>query len=169
MTKINVLDYAVSRGYKADRNGNIFGPTGTKLSLAKTGSGYLFFGVRKPIAAEGSFNVSAHRFVAYYFLGDIAKTSEVIRHLDDDKTNNKLSNLKPGTRSQNFNDNDENWKKEFALAGAATKRKLDENDVRSIRAMMDDQIPLARIATAYGVARTTIQQIKDGKSYAWVK
>jgi DNA-binding transcriptional regulator YiaG len=169
VTKVDVLDYAIAKNYRADKDGNIYGPTGAKLKQAKTRNGYLFFGVRKPIASEGTFNVSSHRFVAYYFLGQEAKTSEVIRHLDGDKTNNKLSNLKPGTKVENFGDNDDTWKKEFALAGAATKRKLNEEEVKAIREMISEKVSYSKMAAAFGVSKGCIQQIKEGKSYAWVK
>lgn len=166
---IEVLDYAISKGYWADESGAIFGPRGNRLKEATGKNGYKFFGVRKPISSDGTFNVSSHRFVAYYFLGEVVNQAEVVRHLDGDKLNNRLDNLKPGSVSDNFGDNEPTWRKNFALAGAAGKRKLSAVEVRAIRKMLAEGISHAKTSSAFNVSKGCVQQIKEGKSYAWVK
>ena len=45
---------------------------------------------------------SVHRLVAYTFLGlDLDDKWQIVLHLDDDKTNNHVSNLKVGTYREN--------------------------------------------------------------------
>ncbi len=57
----------------------------------------------------------------------------------------------------------------FQYACAAQKKgKLSENAVRDIRRRYDEGIKLAKIASAYGISRPTVNNIGLRKVYKWV-
>lgn len=165
MQKIDVLEYALSKGYSATKDGQIIGVLGFPLKEAKTISGYKFFGVR---FGSKSLNVSSHRFIAFYF-GLKVNENECVRHKNAIKTDNRLENLEVGSVSDNFNDNDESWRQKFATAGAHTRRKLSDEDVLKIKSLMQDGKSISSISRDFNVAKTTVIQIRDGKSYKWIK
>lgn len=49
-------------------------------------------------------HISVHRFVAYIKYGELALTSDCVRHLDGDSTNNSFENIEIGTHSDNMFD-----------------------------------------------------------------
>ena len=157
-----VLKEAYRKGYRATVDGKIISPSGRELKLSKQRNGYLVFGIRYKGITKCVF---AHRFQAYCKYGEDLFRAECVRHLDDDKCNNAYENIAIGTESENYQDRHHSWRKEFALKGAKNRRKLNHEIVKGIREEISKGIPLAHIARKHGVARTTIQQIKDGKTY----
>lgn len=111
----------------------------------------------------------AHRVVYAWFWGE-APTGVLVRHLDDNRHNNRPSNLALGDNLANMRD--------AVLAGAFTgdhargelnvNAKLTEADIREIRAAYragEKQVPLAR---RFGVRQSTIWAIVRGKTWAHV-
>lgn len=156
---------AYAKGYRATDCGKVLGPTGNELKLCPGANGYLVFGIR---LKGKSVTVPVHRFVAYSTFGQDALSAECVRHLDGDKHNNAKSNLVPGSLSENFADNNSEWKEQFAKRGAETKRKLSPGQVSEIKEGLASGRSLRDLADTYGVCKSSIQQIKEGKSYAWV-
>ena len=72
------------------------------------------------------------------------------------------SHLSLGTHTDNMIDKS----KKRRVANGSGTQKLSEEDVRNIRISSDTQ---ERLAQMYGVARTTITNIKCGNRYGWVK
>ncbi|WFZ78524.1 DNA endonuclease [Aeromonas phage vB_AsaP_MQM1] len=84
-------------GYLVSNLGNVRGPSGIVLSPWKAGGGYLKVTIRvghKRIAA------SVHRLVAHAFLVNPSGFTDV-NHLDENKENNKASNLEWSTHEDN--------------------------------------------------------------------
>jgi hypothetical protein len=85
--------------YFIDEDGNVysckFGKT-RKMSLIKT-KGYSIVSIYKNGKRK---NIKVHRLVYLTFVGEILE-DKVIDHIDRDKTNNKLSNLRLVTHQQN--------------------------------------------------------------------
>lgn len=158
--------YAYKRGYRSDDYGNIFGPKGNKLSLCKGSNGYLIFRIWKN---GGYATVPAHRFSAYCYFGDELFINECVRHRDGNKTNNSRKNISLGSLSDNYQDNPKEWRKSFALKGASTRRKLTPECVKKIRQLLKNGETYNRIASEFNVSKSTIQQIKEGRTYRWVK
>ena len=158
--------HAFERGYRSDAEGKIYGPSGDELSLGKGTNGYLIFRIWME---EEHVSVPAHRFSAYCYFGDRLFENECVRHLNGDKTDNRRSNIAIGSLSDNYKDIPPQWRMDFALKGASTKRKLTSDDVREIRKLLDKGESYSRISERFGVAKTTIQQIKEGRTYKWVK
>lgn len=153
---------AKNKGYQATKSGDVIGPTGKKLSLNKNSRGYLCFGAR----VDGKVrSIPVHRFVAYYYLGDVVLASECVRHLDGNQKNNKLTNLKPGTLAENYSDNSSGWKSLFASLGASANKKLKEVDIPEIKKALAKGESIKNLASRYSVSRKTIEKIRDGKTW----
>jgi hypothetical protein len=166
LDKIDAVRLALSKGYIATSDGRIVGPSGKCLSEGKTSKGYKHFGIRN---GSKNLNVSSHRFVAAFFHGEEVLDSECIRHKNDDKSDNRPENLEPGSSSDNFGDINEKWRQSFATKGAHTRRKLTDEQVQQIKLKLVMKYSLSSLASEYGVAKSTIQQIKEGKSYKWIE
>lgn len=94
--------------YAADSEGTIYGPSGVikqspRSSLEgrkQPGNGHLRVGLYYPGGRRHEF---AHRVIYAAFHGSIPP-GLVVRHMDDDETNNRLSNLALGTHADNVAD-----------------------------------------------------------------
>lgn len=77
------------KNYKADKQGNIYGPTDTKLKPAVHTTGYFIFTVRKPGIQK---QLRAHKFIWEVFKGSVPK-GKVVNHKNGNKLDNRLANL----------------------------------------------------------------------------
>ena len=98
---------------------------------------------------------TVHQLVLQAFVGPIPSGQEV-RHLDDNKKNNRLENLCYGTRSENLLDrHGKGW-----LRGEAHHQaKLTEAAVRVIRSARHAGISARQLGQQFGVSKVTIQRI----------
>ena len=94
---------AKKHGYTADELGNIYSPLGRKLTGGTSKSGHKNF-MPCVVPRHERITVLWHRFVAYFFLGDEVFKHAVVRHLNDDPSDNRIENLKPGSFKENRND-----------------------------------------------------------------
>jgi hypothetical protein len=109
---------------------------------------------------------SLHSLVLLSFVGP-RPTGFVSRHLDGNKFNNHISNLKYGTSHENSLD---------AVAHGTTIKGekhhsciLKERDVISIKRKLKQGIPICKIAPDYPVARSTIDSIAQGVTWGWLQ
>jgi len=102
-----------------------------------------------------------HVLVALAFLGERPDGMDV-RHKDGNKSNNNVDNLEYGTRSENNLDNYKHY-------GYFCKtQKLNREKAKEIKNLIQQGVPLKKIASQYDVARSTISAIKRGDLYAEV-
>jgi len=96
----------------------------------------------------------AHRFVALAFIENLDNKPQV-DHIDDDKTNNHVSNLRWVTQSENL------------LKRGKTKpsKKLNSEMVSAIRSFINNGVPQMRIAKMLGVGYKRINNISTGIRY----
>lgn len=158
--------YAYELGYRSDENGKIYSHKENKLSLGKGTNGYLLFRIWKK---DKHISISAHRFSAYCYFGNELFDNECVMHRNGIKTDNSKENLAIGSLRENYQDNCEKWKESFSLKGAKTKRKFTESQIREIKNGLRNGTSFSQLARSYGVAKSTIQQIKERKTYKWVK
>lgn len=110
-------------------------------------------------------NINLHILVLTAFVR-APRPGEVCRHLDGDKRNNTLANLRWGTVAENMADAVRHGTKgKGELAGNA---KLTDSQVREIRALAIRGVTSAEIARRYGVARVTISAIRTGRNWSHV-
>lgn len=96
MERIDKIQLAIKKGFKYNPNdGNITSPAGIVISK-KTKNGYIMLTIRD--VEKKVYYLYAHQF-AFWIIHN--KTVENIDHIDRNKTNNKPSNLRSVTKSQN--------------------------------------------------------------------
>lgn len=108
---------------------------------------------------------SVHRLVATAFIPNLDRKPEV-NHKNGNRSDNRVENLEWVTRSENElhayrvlgKEPSRNWKGKPRLFA----RKLTDDQVRAIR---NDSRPSRQIGLEYGVSKTTILSIKEGKIY----
>ena len=83
-------------GYYITRRGHVYSPRG-KLKLKLNDSGYY----RVTLYGDIKERLLVHRLVAEAYIPN-PDNLPIVMHLDNDKTNNKVSNLKCGTQSDNL-------------------------------------------------------------------
>jgi len=113
-----------------------------------------------------AYNCLVHRLVADSFIGVIPHGHEV-DHIDFNRTNNSVSNLRYVTRMENAH-HSMNCGRLYQGEDHHSAR-LCIKDVKIIRILLQEKYPILRIAKFFGVARGAIQFIAKGKSWKSVK
>ena len=93
------------------------------------------------------------------FVGPPPAGMEVL-HINGVPTDNQLSNLRYGTRTENILD---------VYRQGGVWRKLSIEDVESIRFSIFCGMKGSALAEIYGVSQTTISAVKRGRSFKWLK
>lgn len=105
-----------------------------------------------------------HRLVAKAFIGPPAP-GEIVRHLDDDKSNNQLANLAYGSYADNAADRKLNGIRSGASGNEHSNAKLNASTVKQIRALGRYGFTHRQIAAWYDVAHKTIWQVIHRKKW----
>jgi HNH endonuclease/NUMOD4 motif-containing protein len=104
-----------------------------------------------------------HVLVLEAFIGPCPDGQEAL-HADDNPTNNHLSNLRWGTRSENLSDAIGNGK--IPLGEKVYNAKLTIEAVRYIRANPD--LLLGMLALEFGVSANAVRQVREGITWKHV-
>lgn len=110
------------------------------------------------VLGHGENGRPVHQLVALTFLGACPQGMEVL-HINGDPTDNRVENLRYGTRTQNILD---------VYRQGGVWRKLSTTDVHSIRQMLDKGIRGSDVARAFNVSNSTISSIKRGSTFSWL-
>jgi hypothetical protein len=147
--------------YSIDKIGNVYskrswrGVKNRKLTPSKNEYGYLRVFLTKDKTTKG---ITIHKLMAITFLGERLENLQV-RHLDGNKENNSLCNLKYGTALENANDRKLHLK--TAYGEKIGSSKLSKKDVLDIRNSAFSQKELAKM---YNVSIANISMIINFKS-----
>ena len=114
------------------------------------------------LVSIGQRTYGVHVLVAETFLGPRPAGMHV-RHLDDNKLNNRVSNLAYGTAMQNAEDRKRNGL--YAHGSGVVTAKLTEDLVRAIRASTGSHPAVAR---QFGVGRETVRLIRNNMTWRHV-
>lgn len=140
-----------------------------RLSPTSLVSNYESFGIVKK-GKKSSSQFFVHRLVAMLFL-EKSEDQNFVIHLDFDKLNNEVSNLKWVNKTDLFLHHKKNPKK-IARIGKTTYSKLSEGRVRMIKKKMLDPNRRTRvrlIAKQFGVSEMQLYRIKSGENWGHVK
>lgn len=119
-------------------------------------NGYPHVGLRR--IDGGSIGAHVHSIVALAFIGPRPKGAS-IRHSNDDRTDNRVSNLVYGTHQENAIDRVRNQK---------SPAKVTESDVREIRERANRGESYGSISGDYPLSPGSIQRIAMGISFAYL-
>jgi hypothetical protein len=148
-------------GYSVQDDGVVTGLSGAPLRQLSWGIHYLKVVLYKNKKAHPRL---VHRVVLEAFVGECPDGMEC-RHLNSIPTDNRLSNLRWGTRSENSMDR--------VRAGRGPARyapKLTDDKVREIRFIRSSSgLPHTEIAKAFGVSRRLVGRVLDGSLWSQVQ
>lgn len=99
-----------------------------------------------------------HSLVLETFVGDCPYGYEAM-HLDNDRTNNKLSNLKWGTISENQLQRHKD---------KTANGKLKPREVMLIKKLIKNKIKTILLSKMFKVSKSAIKDIKKGRWWKWV-
>jgi len=140
-----------------------------RLSPTSLVSEYTSFGIKKKGKLKSSSSY-VHRLVALLFL-EKKEDDKYVIHLDFDKENNVVSNLKWVNKTDMFLHHKKNPKK-IARIGQITYSKLSEGRVRLIKKKLFDpnrRTRMKMIAKQFGISEMQLYRIKSGENWGHVK
>jgi len=110
-----------------------------------------------------------HRLIALAFAGNPPTPAYQVNHKDGDKANNRADNLEWVTASGNKNHSLRVLKRGRCFNDAFwAGRKLNEDQVRGMRARCEAGESQSSVAADYGVLRETVSRIVNRKSWSWL-
>lgn len=102
-----------------------------------------------------------HSLVAEAFLGPRPPKHDIM-HLDGDRGNNRVENLKYGTRAENLHQT-------YEYGGTAANGKLTKAEaIEAIQRLVRGEDPQS-LAREYNVNSAAMYHIKNGTSFAWLR
>lgn len=118
-----------------------------------------------------------HRVLMENHLGRKLGFNEVVHHINGDKSDNSIENLKVMSRSEHTRMHMTGYSaKKSTIEKLRTigieKRplaKLSVENVKEVRQMLSTGMSCGQISKKFNVDRTSIWQIKSGKTYSWIK
>lgn len=102
--------------------------------------------------------IRIHILVARYFIGKKPKWAQVVRHLDNNRLNNHISNLAYGT----YKDNEDDKISHGTWNTRITNAKLDYKKVEEIKIRYKNGEKQKDLAKEYNVTRPTITRAING-------
>lgn len=158
--------YAYNRGYLVTDDGVLISPSGKRLSEKYLNSnGYQMFNVVLNGVGHNTA-VAAHQLAAYQKFGEAAIcVATEVRHLDNDKLNNRPANICIGSQSDNMLDRPEITRKRCASIAASSLRAL---TVKIAQRLIDDRVSgttYQLLSKKYGISKTTVSYIVCGHTY----
>jgi len=107
-----------------------------------------------------------HRIVAETFMAKDHKDQHYVIHLDFNKDNNTVFNLKWATEEEVVEHNNKNPE---VLLKRTTGYKLTESDVRVIKRLLKShKTRLSMIARRFGITHTQLNRIRSGENWGHV-
>jgi len=145
--------------------------SGREITVHRTRKGQLLRPGRKPsghvsVALGRGHSVDVHILVLEAFVGPCPSEHESL-HANDIPDDNRLVNLRWGTRSENLLDAVRNGRK--AVGDRTRQSKLSEADIPEIRReCRSGRGSISRLARRFGVNESTIRQVRDGRAWRHV-
>lgn len=136
-----------------------------KMVPSKNAAGYLIVNLR---CNDGTIHrcLGVHRLILEAFKGPCPDGCEARHFPDGDRTNNRITNLIWGTRSENFLDK---WQQGTMPHGEDHHQSvLTCESVRQIKALLAEGKTLAVIGKQFGVSKQTISSIAKGRTWQWL-
>jgi hypothetical protein len=138
-------------------------------------NGYAYFSFRteETVLNKKRITKSLHRLVAEEFLSQPSREHDKVIHIDFNKWNNQLNNLKWVTRPEMFAHSRKSPKTAEAIErrkGEITNSKLTETEVMRLKKKLSrGKTPLYKIAREFGITHTQLNRIRRGDNWSHVK
>lgn len=154
-------------GYYASECGSVFStvngaPRKLKGSMS---SRYQSISLKMPDGSRRRLYV--HRLVWSTYFKD-GCDGLVVRHLDDDKTNNHLSNLMAGTNAENYQDRVRNFGHGTEGEHHGGARLTNDAVIDILNNYEPNKVPLRVFAEKYNVSEGAIHSVVHGKTWTHI-
>lgn len=138
---------AYRKGYRALRDGSVVGIKGKVLKLYMDNNrGYLRFSIKND-------TINVHRLVAYQKFGDkIFERGIQVRHLDNNKLNNKWENIGIGTQSENMCDIPAEERRSHAILASLHIRRFTIKEMEELRDMYRRTGSYTEVMNRFGIS-----------------
>jgi len=157
--KIHISSHGRLKSFKTNEKGHI-------LKFA-TVRGYKTITLRLESGGRRSFYI--HKLVANHFIPNDDSEKKFVLHLDHDKENNQMENLKWATKEEKEKHQQSNpaWRD-----GITRSAKLTESKVRLIKERIFDpnrKTRMKMIARQFGISEMQLYRIKSGENWGHIK
>jgi len=166
------ITVAVSElGYRVTEAGVLLNPAGRPriphlAAKTKKAAQVLYASISVKIDGKHR-SCKVHQLAAYQKFGDAAFAGGTqVRHLNGDSTDNRLENIGIGSVSDNAFDKAPEVRRHAALAAAASRRKLTQEQVLRLVEMRRAGATLAACAQEFGLFKSTVSEVMQGKLYS---
>lgn len=138
-------------------------------------NGYAYFSFRTNDELVGKKRItkSLHRLVAEEYITKPTGLHDNVIHVDFNKWNNHIDNLKWVTRSEMFLHSRKSPRTAAAIEnrkGEITNSKLTETEVMRLKKKLQrGKTPLYKIAKEFGITHTQLNRIRRGENWGHVK
>jgi len=168
-TDYQVSDFGRVRSRLATNGRRMRGPAWRIIDCPVNQFGYRVARLGRQEDGRGQrWRVTVHRLVLEAFVGPRPSGLQAC-HADDDKDNNRLSNLRWDTPKANSQDRLRNGKQPPPPRGERNgQAKLTEDGVRAIRSRVTAGTPRRVLAAEFRVSKTAIRQVVRRKSWTHI-
>lgn len=150
--------------YEASRDGAVRRVSSRRWLQSRAGAnGYVYVNLSRD--NDRGRTVTLHSVIASAFLGPRPLGADVC-HADGDKANNRADNLRYDTRTGNMADTIRAGR--IARGERAGASKYSEDQIRAVRAALTAGRSYSQIASEFGMPISTIQSIKQRKTWRWL-
>jgi hypothetical protein len=125
---------------------------------------------------KDNYQVLIHRLVADYFMKQPSIKHTIVGHLDHNKLNNRVSNLKWMTPEENYEHQKksphvikEKRDRKLGLKKNARNLKLTVTKVMLLKKLLNQGKPVKQLAKVFNVSETQIIRIRKGENWAMVE
>jgi hypothetical protein len=146
-----------------------------KLCKPANVNGYAYFSFRtkNDESIRNRVTKSLHRLVGEAFLGTPEKNCDNVIHLDFNKWNNHVNNLKWVSKAEMFGHSRKSPKTAIAIEkrkGEITNSKLTATDVMRLKKKLKrGKNPLYKIAKEFGITHTQLNRIRRGENWGHIQ
>jgi hypothetical protein len=163
---IHAIDFP---GYLVNREGKIWSVfKGDNMACsARCGSGGERYAIAMMDHASGKRRaVTVQSVVMLAYVGPRPSTEMDILHRNGDSLDNRLENLRYGTKVENMADKDIHGT--MPRGERSPNAKLTDDSVRRISALHDEGMSDRKIAEMFGVSKTAIWQVRNGRTWTHI-
>jgi len=178
MNSKEAILYALKKGYRITREGEVLNPKGIQIRGKGNGRGYRQFSIRYGPRSEGKHvTIQYHRFQGYMKYGDrIFEKNMCVRHMNhklgvaDDKSDNSWDGVQLGTHGDNQMDQPKEVRIARSKKATSMRKDLIKGDIE--RDMVNDRkdgMSIGKIADKYGKSKGTLSYFFEKRGLGGVR